>query len=155
MASAQRAYRAYDEYDYAYAPERERRTRVRVVPGTGASQKTASPSLVTIAKIAIVAMVVLAVLSIVRIGLSSAAVTSMIEGDTISSNIEDARAEGTELEVAQTSLSSPSTLKAKAKDLKMSAPSEVGTIALDKDVVAVDAEGNLSLSGSVQALTES
>ena len=152
MPSAQPAYR----YG-AFAPaENPRTTRITSVPGTRRApreQHESNVTLVTLAKFLIVAMVIVAIASIVRITLASATVTTMVEGDNISSEIAEARSAGTELEVAQATLTAPAALKDKAEDLNMSVATDISTIALAEDVVVKDSAGNLSLSLSVQTAT--
>ena len=90
MASAQPAYRmfAYPEY----APERARRANVRVLPGRAPrTSETAAPSIATIARAIAVVLVFAAVLAFARIALTSATVSTLIESDTLSSEISEAR----------------------------------------------------------------
>lgn len=140
---------------YRY-PERapERAPRVRVVPGGKPASRTdsVSSSAIFLAKAFAAVLVVFALLGFVRIGLASATVTTALAADELSTNISSARSEGNELEVRQSYLSNPSSVKQEAASrLGMSEPSEALTITLGEDVVATDANGNLSLSASVQA----
>ena len=50
----------------------------------------------------------------------------------------------------QSLLSSTSAINAAVKRLNMAAPYGVGTIALDEDVVALDGNGDLSLSNTIK-----
>ena len=95
-------------------------------------------------------LVVVAALSFARIALTSATVSTMMESDAISSQIQTARASGVSLEMEQSVLSNPSAIKVAAKKLGMAAPFEVGVISLDPDVVSVNASGDLSLAGTVK-----
>ena len=151
---------AQPTYQYAaYAPATQapaRRPRISVVPGTGKSAEEKSKSnitFVTVAVLVIIAMALLAAVSIGRVALASAATTVMVDSDNISSNIEEARSYGTELEVQQATLSSPAALKAKAAQMGMIVATDIDTITLDEDVVVYDEAGNLSLSKSVQVAT--
>ncbi len=128
------------------------RPRVRVVPGqkTRTSTQTTPSTVVTLAKAAAVVLVVAALLCFVRIAISSATVSTSIESQQITSQINDARSGGTGLEVQQSSLSNPTRVKGEATRLKMAAPETVATIDLGTDVVATDDAGNLSLSKSAQ-----
>ena len=108
--------------------------------------------LVTIAKMAVIVLVVVTALAFARIALTNAAVTTMIESDVLSAQITEARTSGVSLEMEQSVLANPSAVKAAAKKLGMAAPAEVGVIALEPDIVAVDAAGELSLSKSVKNL---
>ena len=157
MANTNLAYRlnAYP----AFEPERERergydrRGDVRAVR-TGTRQSTSNDTqaslLVTAAKLAAVVLVLVAALSFARIALTNAAVTTMIESDALSAQIATARSSGVSLEMEQSVLSSKSALTSAVKRLGMGAPATIGSITLDPDVVALDADGNLSLSGSVK-----
>lgn len=152
MANTNLAYR-YDSF--AAAPERrERRFDVRAVrTGSRAAsdaRQSTSALLVTAAKAAAVLFVFVAVLCFARIALTNAAVTTLIESDEISAQISAARSSGVGLEMEQSVLSSNSALNAAVKRLHMVAPAEVGTLALEPDVVAIDENGALSFSGTVK-----
>lgn len=147
MANAARAYDAYP----SYAPERSRRADVRAIrTGSPADANAGAALLVTAAKLAAVVFVFVAVLCFARIALTNAAVTTMIESDALSAQIAEARSSGVGLEMEQSVLSSTSALNAAVKRLGMAAPAEVGALALEPDVVATDANGELSLSDSVK-----
>ena len=134
------------------APERERTSIRAMRTGTrqDASRNAQASLIVTAAKLAAVVLVLVAALSFARIALTNAAVTTMIESDALSAQIAEARSSGVGLEMEQSVLSSKSALNGAVKRLGMAAPAVVGTITLDPDVVALDAQGNLSLSGSVK-----
>jgi hypothetical protein len=152
VANTTSAYRlsAYPAYEPASRDRRER-ADVRAVR-TGADQRSSQDSsqLVALARMAAIVIAVFAVLCFARIALTSATVATMIESDSISTQIEEARATGVSLEMEQSVLTSPSAIKGAVKRLGMAAPGEVGTIELEKDVVALDEEGNLSLSDSLK-----
>ena len=95
-------------------------------------------------------LVVVAVVCCVRIALTSATVTTMIESDELSTQIAEARSVGTGFEVEQSGLLSSTMLSSAAKRMDMITPYEVGAIALPADVVATDADGNLSFSGTIR-----
>ncbi len=154
MANVNLAYQ-YDAYP-EYAPsqdarQRQRRADIRAMR-TG-ERSAADPNaalLVTAARLAAVVLVLVAVLAFARIALTNAAVTTMIESDALSAQISEARSSGVSLEMEQSVLSSTSALKAAVKRLHMAAPGSVGTLVLEPDVVARDANGTLSLSDSVK-----
>lgn len=151
MAYAARAYQL-DTYP-DFAPERaRRRDEVRAVrTGTrNDAYEARSALLVTVAKLAAVVIVFVAALCFARIALTNATVTTLIESDAISAEISQARSSGVSLEMEQSVLSSTSAINAAVKRLGMAAPGSVGTIVLSPDVVALDANGALSLSGSVK-----
>ena len=155
MARGNLAYdlNAYPAFAPASAPERDQRQQrasVRAVRTGERTQADSSAILVTAAKLAAVVFVFVAALCFARIALTNAAVTTMIESDKLSAQITEARSSGVGLEMEQSVLSSNSALAAAVKRLGMAAPAEIGSIALDPDVVALDADGALSLSGSVE-----
>ena len=152
MAFANTAYRLDTYPDYTPGTTEADIRAMR----TGAAQEASSPSLLlTAAKMAAIVLLVVAALAFARITLTSATVTTMIESDAISGQIQDARSTGVGLEMEQSVLSNPSAIKVAAKRLGMTTPSSVGVITLDPDVVAVDAAGDLSLSGTVKNLVGS
>lgn len=150
MASGNLAYQL-DAYPNL-APERERGGMRAVRTGTRQQEQRNAQAalLVTAAKLAAVVLVLVAALSFARIALTNAAVTTMIESDALSAQIAEARSSGVSLEMEQSVLSSKSALNGAVKRLGMAAPATIGSITLDPDVVALDAQGNLSLSGSVK-----
>lgn len=147
------AARAYD-----VLPEREAQNepRIRVVTGSGPQNAPAvlSPSAHLFAKVAIAVIVALALIGVARVYLSSATVTASVTAKELSSKIDSARAEGNQLEVAQSSLSNPARVKSEANAMGMAAPAETTVVVLDDDVVALDSQGNLSLSKTLQGLAD-
>ena len=149
MANAQQAYRldAFPMYEPGRA--RSSKSDMRVVRG-GANAQPKVNILVEIAMMAAIVLVVVAALCFARIALTNATVSTMIESDALSAQISEARSTGTSLEMEQSTLSNTAAINSAAKRLGMTAPYEVGTIALSPDVVATDANGSLSLSGTVK-----
>lgn len=133
------------------APERAPRTRISVVPGQG--PRTQSPTLpssvVFLAKAVAVVLVVVSLVAFARIALSSATVATSVQAQELSSQIDQARSNGSSLEVSQSLLTNPTYLKQQAAGRGMAAPETIATIELGTDVVAYDGAGNLSLSKSV------
>ena len=148
MALAEPAYRLDSYPEYLREPAAKPDVRAHRGPDGAA----VSSALVTAAKMAAVVLVVVAALAFARIALTSATVSTLIESDALSSQIQTARSTGVGLEMEQSVLANPSAVKAAAKKLGMAAPAEVGVIALTPDVVAVDAAGDLSLSKTVKNL---
>lgn len=149
--AAQPAYRM-DYLNAAFAPEVEREISVE---RTGSStQQSTTPILVTLAKMAAIVLVVVTALAFARIALTNATVVTMIETDSISSQISEARSTGVSLEMEQSVLSNTSAVSAAAKKLGMAAPAEVGTIVLAPDIVATSDDGALSLSETVGNLVK-
>ena len=148
MANAQQAYRLDTFPMYEPGRARSSQSDMRVVRG-GANAQPKVNILVEIAKMAAIVLVV-AALCFARIALTNATVSTMIESDALSAQISEARSTGTSLEMEQSTLSNTAAINSAAKRLGMTAPYEVGTIALSPDVVATDANGSLSLSGTVK-----
>lgn len=133
------------------APERSPRERISVVPGRGTRTQTPTlPSnVVFLAKAAAVVLLVVSLVGFARIGLMSATISTTMQSSQLTSQISDARSSGAALEVSQSTLSNPTKVKQQAGKLGMAAPETAGVITLDKDVVATDESGALSLSKSV------
>ena len=155
----ERSYRASrSEYLYgsaAPAYSRGAGAEFDVIPGRRTSQGvvTLPQSIVTVAKLIVVAALVVAALCFVRVGLTAATVSTSIESDSLSAQIETARTVGGDLEVQQSQLSNSMHIRVKAASLGMAAPVDTQTIVLPADPVAVDGAGNLSLSESVSTMS--
>lgn len=147
--SAQPAYsRSRYSAQPSYAPS------ITVVRGKGkSSAPQALPSAMVQAAIAAVAVfVVLAAIGFCRVTLTSASANAAIQAKSLDSQIYEARTSGADLEVLQSSLSNPSRIRIQAAALGMVEPEVVTSINLAGDIVTVDEQGALSLSGSAQAL---
>lgn len=144
--SAEPAYSRNYERAFETRPSRP---DIEVVPGRKAQVETLSPALIRLARIVAVALVALAVVGFARVGLTAAAVSVEQESKSYDSLIDTARSEGSSLEVAQSTLSNPTRIKAEAGALGMAAPEESAKIFLPADIVVTDGAGNLSLSQSL------
>lgn len=147
---------AYRYQEPARNPRRapQQSPRIQVVPGRGKDASEAlSPVLVTIAKMLCVALIVFALIGFVRIGLASAAVETALASEKLSTEIENSRAKGNELEVRQSYLSTSSHIQLEATRLGLS-EAEATTLNLPNDIVALDAQGNLSLSLTINAAAQ-
>ena len=145
MASAARAYERTSA-----APRREQ-VSLRVVPG-GRTESALSPQVVFLAKMFMVALAIFAVVAFLRIGLASATVTTTLHTEEINAQVIDLRSGSAHLEVTESTLSNPVSIKTTATgQLGMKAPTEVDTVVLEPDVVVYDAAGNLSLARSLSA----
>lgn len=148
-------------YDYsserAYERDRYAAPDISVVPGRGtrAVSDALSPSVGFLAKVAVAVLVAFVVLGVARVSLSSATVTAALETKQLTAQIEDARTDGSKLEVAQSTLSNPTRVKSAAESMGMAAPIETTKIDLSGDVVVTDEAGRLSLSGSVAVAAQS
>lgn len=142
-------------YDYGYVRGLAARVprqsdRVRVVHARRPVE-TVSPQVVTFARVAIVCLVLFAVIAFARIAIHTATVNVMLENEEIAAQIDDIRSTSANLEVQQSTMGNPVNVKHDARKLGMSAPYATETLMLGQDVVAYDAEGNLSLSQSLAA----
>lgn len=146
------AYR-YDNYGYAEAqPRPERRPDISVIPGRGSAPQV-DPRVFVLLRVFVAMVLILAIAGIVKIELGSAAVAASVTHDELAMDVNTARAEGSALEVQASNLSNPAFVREYASTkLGMSAPLTVETMALGEDVVVVDADGDLSLSGSIAAV---
>lgn len=143
MANAARA------YSRSAAPKRG--ASIRVVPG-GRGESGLSSHVLFAARAFMIILAVLAVVAFVRIGFASATVTTSMEAERLNAQVEEIRSGSAHLEVTESSLSSPTTIKETAvKKFGMAAPLEVETIKLDGDIIAFDEAGNLSLARSLSS----
>ncbi len=152
-------YQTYNRGSVAYkldvAPASQER-RVDVIPGGGRQRESAASAshalALRIAKVTLAVALVFAFVGFVRISLSAATVAEAIEAREVSSLLETSRSSINELEVEQGALSNPTRIKAEAALLGMASPDSSVVLDLSGDVVVTDAQGNLSLSGSLEAL---
>lgn len=141
MANAARA------YSRSSAPKRS--TAIRVVPG-GRGNNVLSSTVLLAARVFMIVLAVFAVVACVRIGIASATVTTSLETEKITAQVESIRSGSAHLEVTESTLGNPTAVKESAvKKLGMAAPEEVEKLALSDDVVAFDEAGNLSLARSL------
>lgn len=146
--------------DYLYgssAPSlsRSSQTEFEVIPGRrGASSDvtTLPSSIIGAAKAVVVVALVVVMVCCVRVGLSAASITTSIEANRLSTQIENARSYGSDLEVQQSRLSNSTHIRVEAASLGVTPPEKTVAVVLGADVVATDEAGNLSLSGSIAAL---
>ncbi|MDR0514538.1 MAG: hypothetical protein LBG81_05185 [Coriobacteriaceae bacterium] len=153
MASAAPAYR-YPERKPSRVPDV--RPSIQVLPGSLAPGREAvlSPTILALAKILVAILVFSAILAFVRIGLASAAASTAVLSKSLSDQTESARALGKELEVRESYLSNLGNLKNEATQLGMASAVDVAALVLEKDIVATDEQGNLSLAQSLDVLAQ-
>ncbi len=140
--SAAPAYAPGSAPDFDVIPGRRSRSEVVELPA----------SIMTIARVIVVVAAIVAVIACVRVGLSAMSINTSIATSELSSQIETARTAGNDLEVMQSQLSNSTHIKLEATGLGMAAPESTTVVTLSPDVVATDAQGNLSLSGSLSAI---
>lgn len=146
------AYR-YDNRSYAEPLPRTPRTPdITVIPGRGARPQV-DPRVFTVLRVFAAVVMILAVAAVARIYFSDEAVAASMVGDELTMDLNAARARGSALEVQASNLSNPAYVREYAANkLGMAAPDMVETMTLGEDVVVVDADGALSLSGSLEAV---
>jgi len=140
MAGEARAYYSPDEMAYsdrAYSSPSRRRVespsrqpRIEVHPGQGRRADSAQYARVmSIFKIAGVALALVAVIAVARIWFTSATMDVLTQSDAVASSIEDARQQGSSLEMQYYSLANPSKVKEYAStSLGMSANTEAAVV---------------------------
>ena len=152
-------YRAsYGDYVHgAVVPETSatRKNRFEVIHGTGTSRdvEVAPRRLMTYALVAILVIVLMAAVSVTRIMLVNASQNECMAANELSAQIESTRKSANDLEVQQSYLSTDSHIRNAAVQLNMETPATTTSITLGADVVVTDAAGNLSLSGSLAAMS--
>lgn len=146
------AYR-YDNYDYAQTrPNPQYRPDISVIPGRGPLPRIDS-RVYTLLRVLVAVIVILGIAGVARLYFIGEAVTASVAHEELAMDLNTARAEGSALEVQASNLSNPAYVRDyAATKLKMSAPVMVETMTLGEDVVVVDADGALSLSGSLAAV---
>lgn len=158
-ASRRNGARRPSRSDYVYgssavAFDERRESEFGVVAGRRAAAETHTlPSQVIVAAKAVVAIAfAFALVCCVRVALTAASVSTSLESSSLSTQIETARSAGNDLEVQQSQLSNSMHVRLAATSLGMAAPAETAVVTLPPDVVATDASGALSLSGSLSAI---
>ncbi len=86
--------------------------------------------------------------------MGSYTIAAALEYRDIPGAIEEARTEGSTLEVEKSTLSNPGRIKAEAGNIGMKAPETTAFIDLSGDIVMCDEAGNLSLSASMAAAAQ-
>lgn len=97
------------------------------------------------------AVLLFAIIGFVNITFTSAALASATQQEAINAQISEARETGKTLEVELGTLSNPTSIKDKAKALGMGVATETIQINLAEDIVKTDADGNITLAGSLKA----
>ena len=126
---------------------------VNVMPGrrNGVNHAGVPESIFGVVGVVFAVAIVIAIFACARVLLSAASVTTTIATDELSTQIANERTLGNDLEVQQSQLSNSTHIRSAAEGLGM-APAATESIELGADVVATDASGNLSLSGSLSSM---
>ena len=120
---------------------------VNVMPGrrNGVNHAGVPESIFGVVGVVFAVAIVIAIFACARVLLSAASVTTTIATDELSTQIANERTLGNDLEVQQSQLSN-------STHIRSAAPAATESIELGADVVATDASGNLSLSGSLSSM---
>lgn len=127
---------------------------VNVMPGrrNGVNHAGVPESIFGVVGVVFAVAIVIAIFACARVLLSAASVTTTIATDELSTQIANERTLGNDLEVQQSQLSNSTHIRSAAEGLGMASPAATESIELGADVVATDASGNLSLSGSLSSM---
>lgn len=151
MGIPERAY-PYEMPDYQQE-QRFHAPSINLITTQGRSTKTVTgTSLILMARVIACVFIALALIGMVRLSIASAAVSEMKVQKNLTSQINKARYDMSLLEVEYSQLSSD--IDQKAHDMGMNKASHVEKVNLPRDIVALDSNGRLSLSGSIARLTQ-
>lgn len=151
MGIPERAY-PYEIPDYQQE-QRFHAPSINLITTQGRSTKTVTgTSLILMARVIACVFIALALIGMVRLSIASAAVSEMKVQKNLTSQINKARYDMSLLEVEYSQLSSD--IDQKAHDMGMNKASHVEKVNLPRDIVALDSNGRLSLSGSIARLTQ-
>lgn len=137
-----------------------KKTNIHVVRGNKQNKSilqtpTLSPVFISFAKICTVIVCFVAIVSFVRIGLTSTSITNGISSANLSKQIESELVTKNSLEVQNSTIGNSSKIRESAEKLGMITPTTIETIKLDKDIVAKDDNGNVSLVESLKRVADS
>lgn len=147
---------AYTQYNHGTSARKYEQSQdlgFQVVTGGAPREEAQTVSGVVAKAVRVLAIVVVvfAALGAIRITLGSATIAAALEYRDLTGAIEDARVEGSTLEVEKSTLANPGRIKAEASNIGMKAPATTAFLDLSGDIVVCDEAGNLSLSGSMAA----
>lgn len=127
---------------------------INVVEGRRRAAESAGvpESVFGVVRVALLVAVVVAFLCCLRVGIAALSVSTTIATNDLSTQIANERTAGNDLEVQQSQLSNSMHIRIAAEGLGMAAPAATEAVELGADVVATDASGNLSLSGSLSSM---
>lgn len=110
-----------------------------------------SPMLLTLAKVAVAVIIVMAIMAFVRVAMTSATVSTGLNSQAISAQIDNQLIEKNALEVQDSALSNSSRVRQAAAQHNLVLPTKVETIYLDKDILDYSGD-KISLVGSLNNL---
>lgn len=158
------------KWDFSAAPQKSNKTsrrtatqtspkrgaNVDVMPGGNVSvaRTPAQQFALNVAKVTLALIVLFAGVGFCRISLASATINSALEARQINKNMEDVRSSINDKQVEQSSLSNPVRIKNEAESLGMSSPATIQVLDLTGDVVQKEKNGDLSLTGTINAVAK-
>ena len=142
----------HDFYNDALTRRESRHARdFEVVPGGHRHQQASAAYDIAMraARIALIAVLVFAFVGFARITLSSATITEAVKTTELESGISELKSDISHMQAEKSSLSNPVKIKSDASALGMISPYETVIVTLEKDVVAIEEDGSLSLTKSL------
>lgn len=122
---------------------------------SAAKSAALSPILVTVAKFAAALVILIAVLAFVRVAMTSATVSNGLASQNISNSIDAELINKNALEVQDSTLSNSARIKQAAAEYSLVNPGAITVINLTPDVLAYDANNNVSLVESLERVAKS
>lgn len=113
-----------------------------------------SPMFLSLAKVAAVVVCVIAILAFVRVGITSATVSTGLASQNISNKIDAELVNKNALEVQDSALGNTAHIRQAAAEYSLVAPASVETIVLDQDILAYDENKNVSLVESLNRVAK-
>lgn len=119
--------------------------------GADPRQKAARSTMPNVLKAFVYVVVIFAMIGFVDICLTSAAIVSTAEAESLNSQITQAREEGKAMEVSYGALNNPTSLKDKATKLGMTTSAETIQLNIADDMVVTKSDGSIALASSLKA----
>lgn len=150
MATAAHAY-CTPAYEPS-VPQRHTSPRVRVVPGTRRAPEV-YPGLRRALLVCVALVSLLVCIACIRVAITAATVQTQIAQQDMHAEVKLLRSDSAALEVQKSMLSSTTVIKEKAASLGLVDASAPETLTLKPDVVSYNAQGDLSLSATLAAIS--
>ena len=128
--------------------------RANAAADTAATATKTLPASLVLAVSAAIIIACLAIICFIRIDWSSETVLVQVRSQELSQTIASTRDAGRVLEVQRSIASNASRIRSEAIFMGMMEPESTESLYLDPDTVTTDAEGNLSLSGSMARVVQ-
>ena len=128
--------------------------RANAAADTAATATKTLPAALVLAVSAAIIIACLAIICFIRIDWSSETVLVQVRSQELSQTIASTRDAGRVLEVQRSSAANASRIRSEAIFMGMMEPDTTESLYLDPDTVTTDADGNLSLSGSMARVVQ-